>query len=100
VIIVSLRANKTKKSGQLIRETAVSSRVTVSLDTGLLAAVDRYADHVHVSRSAVFEKALMAWYETLQEEADKVFYARESEDPQVRNWSKISAKAIRYLWND
>ncbi len=84
----------------VIKETAVSSRVTVSLDTGLLAAVDRYADHTHLSRSAVFEKALMLWYEALQEEADKVFYARESEDPQVRNWSEVNSKTVRYLWNE
>lgn len=66
----------------------------------MLAAVDRYANHSHISRSAVFEKALMTWYETLQEEADKIFYAAESNDPEVRNWSKVNAKAIRYLWDD
>ena len=98
--MVTLKASKAKKSGRLIRETASSSRVTVSLDTGLLAAMDRYADHNHVSRSAVFEKALLSWYEALQEEADKVFYARESQDPEVRNWSEMTSKAIRYLWNE
>ena len=62
--------------------------------------VYHYATRHELSRSAVFEQVLMRWYEALQEEADKVFYAREREDPEVRSWSKISSQAIGCLWDE
>ncbi len=89
-----------------VRETAVpfaesgSARVTISLDPMLLKIIDRFADRNKLTRSSVFERALMLWYEGLQDEADKEFYGSESDDPAVSSWSKVTSKAARYLWND
>jgi len=77
-----------------------SARVTVSIDPKLLKVVDRYAKGTRLSRSAVFEEALLLWYEKLQEEADRQFYSKEADDPAVRNWSKVTSKTVSYLWNE
>jgi predicted transcriptional regulator len=66
----------------------------------LLQAVDRTAEQTERSRSAVFEDALLLWYEKMQEEADRAFYSKESEDPAVQNWEQVTAKAAGHLWDD
>jgi Ribbon-helix-helix protein, copG family len=94
------KANRVKESRAPAVDESTYARVTISMNPGLLKVIDRYADHNEISRSAVFEKALMKWYEALQEEADKDFYSAEAKDPAVRNWNKVTSKTIRYLWNE
>ncbi len=76
------------------------ARVTVSVHPKLLKIVDRFANSNKLSRSGVFERALLLWYEALQEECDKEFYSKEAADPEVKAWSKITSKSIKSLWND
>ncbi len=95
-----IKTNRVKETAAPLIESDACARVTVSVDSRLLKTVDRYADNNKLSRSAVFEKALLLWYETLQEEADREFYSAESQDPEVASWSKVTSKTVRYLWND
>jgi predicted transcriptional regulator len=95
-----IKTNRVKETAAQYIEPGACARVTVSLDAKLLKIVDHFADNNKVSRSNVFERALLLWYEALQEESDKEFYSNENEDPEVSAWSKITAKTARYLWND
>jgi hypothetical protein len=77
-----------------------TARVTLSVDPHLLRAVDHTAERTERSRSAVFEDALLLWYEKMQEEADRAFYSKESEDPAVQSWDSVITKAAGHLWDD
>jgi hypothetical protein len=96
---------KVTKTNRL-KETAIPleldacARVTVSIGPKLLKIVDNFANRNKLSRSTVFERALLLWYEALQEESDKEFYSNEAEDPEIKAWGKISSKTAKYLWND
>jgi hypothetical protein len=97
------KANRSRKVKETLEQGLYEdtcARVTVSVDPKLLKTIDKYAQSKQISRSSIFEKALILWYENLQEEADREFYSNESEDPAVANWNKVTSKAFRYLWND
>jgi hypothetical protein len=94
------KTNRVRETVIPLAEAGTYARVTISVDPMLLKTVDRFAKNNKFSRSAIFEKALLLWYETLQEEADREFYSAETEDPEVASWSKVTSKTARYLWND
>ena len=98
MIVISSKTSSIKNPAYQTKADTGSARVTISVDPHLLNVIDSYAHGAEVSRSAVFEEAIMLWYEKFQEEADRKFYAREAEDPEIESWNKLTSESAKYLW--
>ncbi len=82
-------------------------KVTVSIDPGLVAAVDAEVRSHHAgSRSAVVEGALRLWRIEQQRHAIEAgvaeyYHSRTlKEEKEDRTWSRLASRHAKRLWND
>lgn len=77
-------------------------KVTLSLDSRLLDAIDRQAKG---SRSGAIEKVLQEWYrvqqlEQLNQETEQYYRAlSHSETLENEEWAKVSSSQAPHLWD-
>lgn len=83
------------------------SKVTLSLDTQLLSAIDTMVEQSRAnSRSAVVEEILRKWYKSQQQiklERETEAYYRslsEAEREEDRQWAEIASEQAKRLWNE
>jgi metal-responsive CopG/Arc/MetJ family transcriptional regulator len=86
--------------------THVKEKVTVSIDPGLVAVVDREVRTHHAdSRSAIVEEALRLWRMEQQRKAIEIgveeYYRSRSkrELQEDRRWSRLASRQASRLWN-
>lgn len=79
------------------------TKVSVTVDRGLLAFVDHYIQsHPQKSRSRVFDDALELWVQRIQEQADIACYAISSltdeQKKEAEDWKAIQAEVAKHTW--
>ncbi len=76
-------------------------KVTVSIDAGLLALVDKYVErHSQITRSAVFEEALHGWYRQQLDQADRDYYLSLTPEEKAsdQSWNEIMTSTAEQIW--
>jgi len=88
----------------LIRSTKTAKeKITVSIDADLLELVDSFVQSSKggsVSRSSVFEQALLLWKLELRDNFDEHYYAEQAEALKDPSWSAITTEAAKHTWKD
>ena len=86
---------------------AVKEKVTVSLDSALVNAVDQEVHAHHAdSRSAVVEEALRFWQLEQQrhaiEQGTEAYYRSRAQKEQREDqaWTRLAHRHAKRLWND
>lgn len=86
---------------------AIKEKVTVSLDSALVDAVDHEVRAHHAdSRSAVVEEALRLWRLEQQrhaiEQGTEAYYRSRSqkERREDRAWARLATRSAKRLWDD
>lgn len=80
---------------------AKSARVSVTVDSSLLALVDDYvARQANTNRSMEFDRALEMWARWWQETCDNNCYRNmsELEKKERKDWTAITTEAAKYIW--
>lgn len=77
------------------------TKVSVTVDRGLLAFVDNYLrNHPQQSRSGVFDDALEMWVQRAQEAADIACYADDGgEQQEALDWKSVQAESAGRIWS-
>ena len=86
---------------------AIKDKITVSIEPGLLQAIDlEIRSHHANSRSSVIEKAIRFWQleqrrRAIEQQTEAYYRSRsKTEQKEDREWGRIAARQIKYLWND
>lgn len=90
-----------EEAASYFAEPSRAARVTVTVDSGLLAFIDQFVEHnSDVSRSAVFDQALEMWVVWQQEQYDIACNTKQDErsKQQDKSWNEIKTKAARRIW--
>lgn len=85
--------------------TSKKDKVTVSIDSHLLQAIDAFVEEAKqpgISRSAVFEQALRLWKQQSRDLFDALYYSSQAKALKEDNhsWSKVTTEAAKHLWKE
>lgn len=84
-------------------EPSRTARVTVTVDTGLLAFIDDFVQQTaDITRSAVFDQALEMWVCWRQEQNDLACYENPGteQQQQAKSWKDVTDESARRIWYD
>jgi hypothetical protein len=88
-------------SGLALHQRAKTARVSVTVDSSLLALIDEYvARQPNTNRSLEFDRALEMWAHWWQAECDNNCYRNmtELEKREHQSWTAITTEAAKYIW--
>ena len=85
----------------------VKIKVTASLDTELVKAIDAYLDQSNIrSRSRLIENVLRSWYQQqkkreIESQTEQYYLSLSDEErKEDREWTEIAAKSAEHLWEE
>ncbi len=93
--------HKLYEAGFGLHQRARSARVSVTVDSSLLALVDEYVSRqANTNRSMEFDRALEMWARWWQEACDNNCYRNmsELEKQEHQGWTAITTEAAKYIW--